>query len=324
MNGRFGNGEGESEGTRENDCEKPNNDLKVSRRRFIKASATFGVAGSSYNLTDITDIVLKEDGEVIMYPVIYEYEIVSGESYKKHRIGIKLWGCNWKCKWCPTECCCGLKGVPPLGISIDKLTELLLTLDGDATTMFTISGGEPLLQKEEVPKLIESVKKRTNYSCGLATNGSLIEANFVEEANAVGLDTINISFYNLDDEWHKEYTGHSNQATINALKLVSDKFEGLTAVSLIPFSNVDTSTFNDMCEFLYRIKPDFAIKIYCPFYPDHEREECEKIRYKLDEIALQYFKRVDRSVYYTTQFKQIKYQIEEDERGYLNLVKIDE
>ncbi|RZN40106.1 MAG: radical SAM protein [Methanophagales archaeon ANME-1-THS] len=239
-------------------------------------------------------------------------------------MNIKLWGCNWNCKWCPTECCCGLKGVPPVGISIDKLTALLLTLDRDATTMFMISGGEPLLQKEEVLKLIESFKKNTNYSVMLITNGSLIDANFVEEANALGLDRINISFRSLDDEWHKGYTGHSNRSTIDALKLVSEKFEGLTAVSLIPFSNVDASTFRDTCEFLHGINPEFAIKIYCPFCPDHEREESEKRRYELDEIALQYFKRVDRSVYYSTQYRGIRYQIEEDERGYLALTKTDE
>lgn len=190
--------------------------------------------------------------------------------------------------------------------------------------MFIISGGEPLLQKEEVLTLIEAVEKKTNYSIGLATNGSLIDANFVEEANTLGLDTINISFRSLDDEWHKEYTGHSNQSIIDALKLVGDKFEGLTAVSLIPFSCVDAAAFSEICEFLHGINPDFAIKIYCPFYPDNEREECEKIRFSLDEIALQYFKLVDRSVYYSTHFKQIKYQIEEDERGYLALTKTDE
>jgi organic radical activating enzyme len=121
-----------------------------------------------YNLTEITDLVLKEDGEVLTYPLIYEYEI-AGESQDKRVIDIKLWGCNWNCKWCPLVCF-GLTEMLPLGISVDELTDLSLTLEGDSGTMLAISGGEPLIQREEVLKLIDSLKKKTSYSLVLACN----------------------------------------------------------------------------------------------------------------------------------------------------------
>ncbi|MCD6203308.1 MAG: twin-arginine translocation signal domain-containing protein, partial [Methanophagales archaeon] len=47
--------------------EKLNSDIKMTRREFIKASAAFGAAaaGVPYSLTDITNVFLKEDGELV-------------------------------------------------------------------------------------------------------------------------------------------------------------------------------------------------------------------------------------------------------------------
>jgi hypothetical protein len=43
--------------------ENQKNDIKISRRAFIKTTTAFGaaVAGIPYNLTDITNVFLKED-----------------------------------------------------------------------------------------------------------------------------------------------------------------------------------------------------------------------------------------------------------------------
>ncbi|MGB2842648.1 MAG: radical SAM protein [Halobacteriota archaeon] len=185
-----GDGEGESEGTRKIDYEKANNDIKVSGRRFIKTTAAFGaaVAGIPYNLTDITDIVLKEDGELMMYPVIseIEYKLIRKLSFERI-ICIKPWGCNWNCRWCPMKIA-PYNDMKPMMISIDQIIGLLPYLGVDtSSTLITISGGEPLLQTEEVLKLISSLKAN-NYTVMLFTNGCLIDENFIERANEVGLD----------------------------------------------------------------------------------------------------------------------------------------
>ena len=320
-----GDGEGESEGARENDYGKLNNDIKVSRRGFIKTTAAFGAAVAGippYNLMNIGDIVLKEDGELVMHPLIYEFKFEFASKHKrpfKHMIGIKPWGCNWNCRWCPTKFYPRTDMIP-IRISIDQIVDYLLNLDDDTETMLAITGGEPLLQEEEVLKLIKSLKTETNYTVMLVTNGSLIEGDFINKANNLGLDGIDISFYSLDDKFHRWYTGHSNEDTIKALELVTKKFKGLAVVSMVLFSDRDMITFENMCEFLHEINPDFLIKIFCPY---HERKECMKggKRHEAEEIALHYFKRMDRSFYFSTQIKYIKYLIEEDESGGMGIIK---
>ncbi|MEA2032231.1 MAG: radical SAM protein [Euryarchaeota archaeon] len=174
-----GDGEGGSEGAYENDYGKLNNDIKITSRKFVKESAAFGaaVAGIPYNLTNIVDI-LKEDGELVMYPIIYssEYRLARQLPFKR-LITIELWGCNWNCKWCPVKFFSS-KNMTPIVIPIEQIIGLLLNFGDDrSSTMLAISGGEPLLQKEEVLKLIASLKTRTNYTVILATNGSFVEEN---------------------------------------------------------------------------------------------------------------------------------------------------
>ena len=115
------------------------------------------------------------------------------------------------------------------------------------------------------------------------------------------------SFYGLNDKWHRWYTGYSNKNTINALKLVTERFEGLKVVSVVPFSFMDTITFEKMCKFLSEINPNFVIQILCPL---HEAEVFKKRRLKLEKIALRYFNRMDRG-YISKQVEMIRYQIVE-------------
>ena len=329
MRARFDNGEGER--AHNNDHEKANIEIKVSRRGFIKTTAAFGAAVAGippYNLIDIGGIAFKDDEELIMYPAIYEFkydcdEYDSGFKYESKNksklplerfICIKTWGCNWDCKRCSVKETPALKDAMPMRISIDQITDILLNFGGDtASTTLVISGGEPLLQEEEVLKLIESLKTSTNYTIMICTNGSLIEEDFINKANYLSLDGIIISFYGLNDKWHKWYTGHSNKSTINALKLVTERFKGLVVVSVVPFNFMDTITFEKMCKFLSEINPNFVIQILCP---RHEAEVFKKRHLELEEIALRYFNRMDRAGYISKQVEMIRYQIEEDERNH--------
>lgn len=318
-------GEGEigSEGTHKNDYGKPNNDIKVTRRTFIKKTAAFGavVAGVPYNLTDITDVFLKEDGELVMYPVIseYKFELVRKLPFERF-ICINCWGCNWNCRWCPTKFSI-YKDMTPIMISIDSLMRLFINLNTkDKKTLFVISGGEPLLQKKEVLKLIDSLKTETNYTVMLATNGSLIEEDFIERANDLGLDGINLSFRHTDKDWHKYYTGgHSIQSTVDALELVTKKFLGMPVVSLSAW--LDTATLENICKFLHEINQNFLIKIFHPRYPPHREEEWKSRYNNTKKIAWRFSLRVEQTSEFSTQIKMIRYQIEEDESGNMELIK---
>jgi len=323
-----GDGEGESGGTRKSNSGKLNNDIKMTRREFIKASAAFGAAaaGVPYNLTDITNLFLKEDGELVIYPVIpeYKFDLVRKLLFKR-LICIEVWGCNWNCRWC---CLKFSKDLLPITMPIDQIAELLLGLGNNKDTMLMIGGGEPLLQKNEVLKLIGSLKRETNYIVMLTTNGSLLDENFIDRANDLCLDGINIPFRHIDDSWHKKITrGYSNQSTIKALKLVTERFKGRAVVTL-PLYSCNTEIFENTCKFLREINPDFVIKVVALF-PDkydenpekYDEEKCEKIGYDFEEIALRYFNRMDRSGYFSKQIEYAEYQIKEEGIGKMGLTK---
>ena len=317
-----GDGEGESEGARKNDYGNSNNDIKVSRRRFVKTSAAFSAAVAGippYNLVDIGDVFLKEDGELMMYPVIYEskHELVRKLPFGRF-IGIYLFGgynCNCNCRWCSEKSQAVFKNMMSMEISVDQITGLLLSLGNDTpSTMVVIGGGEPLLQREEVLKLIESLKTNTDYTVMLATNGSLFDENFIDEANDLGLNGIMIYFPYLADGWHKWYTGgHSTQSTIDALKLVSKKFKGQTVVSLS--AELDAATFENMCKFLHEINPNFVIRTHCGQERDY---------HKTEKVWLHYSMQVDQTSYFSKQIKMIRYQIVGNESGNMKLVKSKE
>jgi len=259
----------------------------------------------------------------VIYPVIpeYKFDLVRKLLFKR-LICIEVWGCNWNCRWC---CLKFSKDLLPITMPIDQITELLLGLGNNKDTMLMIGGGEPLLQKNEVLKLIGSLKRETNYIVMLTTNGSLLDENFIDRANDVGLDRIMINFFHLDDNWHKKFTdGYSNQNTINALKLVSKRFEGEVMVALSLFSSLNIASFENICRFLRGINPNFLIKVLCPFQNKYEFQKCIKRgRYEFEEIALRYF-HIDQTLRFSKRIKSKRSLLREEGSDRINLIKIRE
>ena len=317
-----GDGEGESEGARENGYGKPNNDIKVSRRRFIKTTAAFGaaVAGipTAKPFESLIEEVLMSPSSLKIYPYLHNY--IDKGFQKPH---INLWGCNWDCRLCINKFL-PYKDVMGMDITIDEIMDLLseMDLEEDKNTMFIIGGGEPLLQKSGVLEVIKCLKRETDYIINLLTNGSLVDANLIDKLNSQDLDRISVSVYNLDNEWHKWYTcRHTNKATINALKLISEKFKGLTVVSTVLFPEIDMESFENMCKFLYEMNPDFVIKIHCPHGSDDFKQCYYKRFFEAKKIALLYFERVAPNLNEQLPIKQIRYKIKRDESGSLDLLK---
>lgn len=121
---------------------------------------------------------------------------------------------------------------------------------------------------------------------------------------------------------HRHYTGYSNKDMINALKLVTESFEGLTTISIVLFNYINMMSLEKICEFLHKINPDFIIRIACPIHNAYEHEKCNKERrHKAEDIASRYFSRIVRHEYFSKRIIMGRYQIEKAESGYLKLVK---
>ena len=82
---------------------------------------------------------------------------------------LRLQGCHARCKWCDTP-----TSLDPNGgheIFGDQLIKDIKNLPVN-TPNITITGGEPLLQIEELTDLVENLIRR-NYKISIETNGSL-------------------------------------------------------------------------------------------------------------------------------------------------------
>ena len=101
------------------------------------------------------------------------FQSINGEVCSAHQGSIctfiRLQSCNLRCKWCDTP----LSLDPNGGHEIfgDQLIKDIKNLPVN-TPNITITGGEPLLQIEELTDLVENLIRR-NYKISIETNGSL-------------------------------------------------------------------------------------------------------------------------------------------------------
>jgi len=82
-------------------------------------------------------------------------------------IFVRLQGCNLKCNWCDTSYAQDPRGGEEL--SIDEVLERVLSLHEDG--LICITGGEPLMQEEELGELCAELWE-LDYTIEVETNGS--------------------------------------------------------------------------------------------------------------------------------------------------------
>ena len=87
---------------------------------------------------------------------------------------IRFSGCNLKCSYCDTKYAlkedCGKEmSVKDIFNEVEKI----------GCKNITITGGEPLLQQEELWKLVVKLKESDNYKISIETNGSIIPSMFI-------------------------------------------------------------------------------------------------------------------------------------------------
>ena len=261
--------------------------MTQTRREFIKC-----VAGISAAVMGVPPFNIRHlqplDSKLVLYPFLYE--TINGIF---RVVDVKLWGCNWDCRWC-TNKFHPLKGSLPIAVDCDRVLKLVKSMNGRGRTLFVISGGEPLLQKDETIGLIRKLKRETNFIVSLETNGSLLTDEFVKRVNRAGLDRMDIAFRHIDDGWHRWYTGgYSNKVVLRALKLATDAFDGLIGVPIILFPEISSDVLDWICKVLYEINPDFVIRLMYPIREPYIGVDEYVSRVKaLGSVVSRYFYRI--------------------------------
>ncbi len=137
---------------------------------------------------------------------------------------IRLAGCNLRCPWCDTKWANGMDS--GILMDLDEVTDSVDSLQWDQVL---ITGGEPLIQRKQLLKLIYRLKAK-GYEIQVETNGSLRIDDMYADCWVVdckGKDSMEGMPYQfdpgiLDDKvWVKYLVGssHDLNAAINMAKV---------------------------------------------------------------------------------------------------------
>lgn len=159
------------------------------------------------------------------------------------RLVVFLQGCNFKCLYCHNPDTQSLKG------GVELTSENIIELLEKQRPYFknngglTVSGGEPLLQREGLIDLFTKAKK-LGFNIALDTNGSIFDKltkKLLEVTDLVLLDVKHIN-----PQWHQKVTGNANIGTLKTAKyLLDNKTAMWLRYVLVP-------GFTDQEEFLHQ------------------------------------------------------------------------
>jgi len=104
--------------------------------------------------------------------VVEIYESIQGECVNAGRMTtfVRLAGCNLRCSWCDTKYAYdGTKMSDKTKMSVAQVMDKIREFNNN---LVEITGGEPLLQREEVKELCYKLMKE-NFEVDIETNGSI-------------------------------------------------------------------------------------------------------------------------------------------------------
>lgn len=138
------------------------------------------------------------------------------------RFVIFLQGCPMRCLYCHNPDTWDVNG----GTEIE--TDTLLT-EYEKCRAFTgggitVTGGEPLLQKEFVRELFKKAKERGIHTC-LDTSGATFTKEHAAEFDGLMevCDLVMLDIKHIDDAEHKKLTAHPNTNILDFARYVSNK-----------------------------------------------------------------------------------------------------
>ena len=90
----------------------------------------------------------------------------------------------------------------------------------------TVTGGEPLLQTEFVTELFSKAKRKNIHTC-LDTSGITFRRGYTEKLDHLldVTDLVMLDIKEIDDDKHKELTGHSNAAILDFARYLNERHQ---------------------------------------------------------------------------------------------------
>lgn len=150
---------------------------------------------------------------------IHSVETLGTQEGPGIRLLIFLQGCNIRCIYCHNP------DTIPIGIGQDYSNEDILKLVEREKEYFgddggiTISGGEPLLQREKLIELFKELKRR-KINTAIDTNGSIFDDKTRELLGYT--DLVMLCIKHIDPAMQKKITGHSYDEPLQIIRYLEE------------------------------------------------------------------------------------------------------
>ncbi len=141
---------------------------------------------------------------------IHSYETMSANDGPGLRTVFFLQGCNFRCQYChnPDTQECDGRGQLMSDDEIIKVLKKNMVYYGDEGGV-TFSGGEALLQAENLLKVMRRIKQELQLSIAVDTNGSIMQEKAKEVLKEA--DLVIFDLKHIDEKKHLVLTGKSNK-----------------------------------------------------------------------------------------------------------------
>ncbi len=137
------------------------------------------------------------------------------------RFVVFLKGCPLRCLYCHNPDTWDFSGGTEMTVSevLDRYEKVKNYITGG----ITVTGGEPLIQKEFVKELFLEAKKRGIHTC-LDTSGAGFKTDIKEDFKELlkYTDLVMLDIKHIDNEKHKKLTGVGNSDILDFARFISD------------------------------------------------------------------------------------------------------
>lgn len=114
------------------------------------------------------------------------YQSIQGEGVHigEPQIFVRMYGCNLRCRWCDTKFSIGKTPECSTEMTVQQVYEEICRYTSKSVC---ITGGEPLLQRDELIKLLR-ILRRYNYFVQICTNGTIWDEELFLNVDFISMD----------------------------------------------------------------------------------------------------------------------------------------